>query len=138
MSSTYKCTYGTEHKFYHKWTAIKRRKIKKKRQSRIRNIQIFHPVNSIVRSARVPKENKSTKNLLPMIYNSELSSVYGLNMTQTPCKMYELDEAHLYLVEVVNKCSVHFWANLTAFTEKVHYIPKTTMSASTSSQGLVY
>lgn len=61
MSSTCKCTYGTEHKFYHKWTAIKPRKIKKMRQSRIRNIQIFHPVNPIVRSACVPKENKGTK-----------------------------------------------------------------------------
>jgi len=39
----------------------KAQKVKKKRQRRIRNIQIFHPVNPIVRSTRVPKENKSTK-----------------------------------------------------------------------------
>jgi hypothetical protein len=88
MSSTCKCTYGTEHKFYHKWTAIKPRKVKKKRHNRIRNIPMFHPVNPIVRHACVTKENKCTKkNLLHMIYVSDMSSVYGLNMTQTPCKM---------------------------------------------------
>jgi hypothetical protein len=72
-----------------------------------------------------------------MIYSSDLSSVYGLNMTQTPRKMYVLDEAYLYLVEAVNKRSVHFWANLTVFTEKVRYVPETTMLAAISSQGLV-
>ena len=59
-SCTCTCTYGTEHKFYHKWTAIKPKKIKKKRHNRIKHIQMFHPVNPMVRSASVPKE-KCTK-----------------------------------------------------------------------------
>jgi uncharacterized Zn-finger protein len=69
------------------------------------------------------REQAHQKKLLHMIYNSDLSSVYGLNMTKAPCKMYVLDKAHLYLVEVVNQCSVHFWANLTVFTDKGHYVP---------------